>query len=73
MGCNVVVGVDDADSTFERGLELGASEALAPEDMAGVGRIGYLLDPDGNLFGLLSEVLSDGTNVTEQGGTQPQE
>lgn len=70
-GCNVVVGVDDVDGLFARGLELGASQALAPEDMTGVGRVGYLLDPDGNLFGLISPVLSDGTNVMEQGGMQP--
>jgi predicted enzyme related to lactoylglutathione lyase len=70
-GCNVVVGVDDVDDVFARGLQLGGSQAMAPDDMAGVGRIGYLLDPDGNLLGLISEVLSDGTNVMEQGGMQP--
>ena len=32
-----------------------------PRDMEGVGRGGYLLDPDGNIFGLMSPVLSDGT------------
>jgi predicted enzyme related to lactoylglutathione lyase len=31
--------------------------------MAGVGRIGYLLDPDGNVFGLISAVLSESTNA----------
>jgi hypothetical protein len=31
--------------------------------MQGIGRVGYLLDPDGNVFGLISPVLSDGTNV----------
>ena len=29
----------------------------------GIGRVGYLLDPDGNVFGLISPVLSDGTDV----------
>jgi uncharacterized protein len=29
--------------------------------MQGVGRVGYLLDPDGNVFGLISAVMSDGT------------
>lgn len=66
-GCNVVVGVDDVDATFLRGSELGAREALPPDDMQGVGRVGYLLDPDGNVFGLISPVLSDGTNVTAMG------
>jgi predicted enzyme related to lactoylglutathione lyase len=61
-GCNVVIGVDDADATFAKGLELGGMEAVAPEDLQGVGRVGYLRDPDGNLFGVISEVLSDGSS-----------
>ena len=62
-GSNIVVGVDDADALFAEGIRLGAHEALPLEDMPGVGRVGYLLDPDGNVFGLISPVLSDGTNV----------
>lgn len=62
-GCNIVVGVDDVDAVFERGFKLGAREALPPDDMQGIGRVGYLLDPDGNVFGLISPVLSDGTNA----------
>ena len=64
-GCNIVVGVDDIDALFAKGLALGGTEALPLEDMAGIGRVGYLLDPDGNVFGLISPVLSDGTNVME--------
>jgi hypothetical protein len=30
-------------------------------DWSGIGRGGYLIDPDGNIFGLISPVLSDGT------------
>lgn len=62
-GCNVVVGVDDVDGLFAKGLELGGSEALAPADMPGVGRLAYLHDPDGNVFGLISNVLSDGSDA----------
>lgn len=62
-GCNVVIGVDDVDAMFARGLELGGTEALPLEDWPGVGRGGYLLDPDGNVFGLISPVLSDGTRA----------
>ncbi|KRE52485.1 VOC family protein [Phycicoccus sp. Soil748] len=63
-GCNVVVGVDgDVDEVFRTGLELGAAEALPLSDMQGIGRVGYLLDPDGNVLGLISPVLSDGTNA----------
>jgi predicted enzyme related to lactoylglutathione lyase len=63
-GCNVVVGVDGSvDELFQKGLDLGATEALPLADMEGIGRVGYLLDPDRNVFGLISPVLSDGTNV----------
>ncbi len=61
MGCNIVVGVDDVDGLMRRGVELGGTEAMAAEDMAGVGRTGYLLDPDNNVFGIISPILSDGT------------
>ena len=56
----VETGVDEV---FARALALGASEASPLEDMEGVGRGGYLFDPDGNLFGLMSAVMSDGTNA----------
>ncbi len=62
-GANLVVGVEGIDALFARGLELGAIEALPLDDMPGVGRLGYLLDPDNNVFGLLSPELSDGSNV----------
>ena len=29
--------------------------------MQGVGRVGYLRDPDDNVFGLISPVMSDGS------------
>jgi predicted enzyme related to lactoylglutathione lyase len=64
-GANLVLGVDDVDATFARGIELGGTEALPPDDMPGVGRLAYLIDPDGNVFGFISPVLSDGTNVMD--------
>jgi uncharacterized protein len=60
-GCNIVVGVDDVDGIMRRGVELGGTEAPPAADWPGIGRGGYLLDPDGNVFGLISPVLSDGT------------
>jgi len=61
-GCDFVVGVDGSvDELFAKGLDLGGTEALPLSDMEGIGRVGYLLDPDGNVFGLISPVLSDGT------------
>jgi len=62
-GANIVIGVEDVDGLFAKGLELGGTEALAPSDMPGVGRLAYLQDPDHNIFGMISPVLSDGTNV----------
>lgn len=62
-GCNIVVNVDDIDGLYARAIELGARESSPPEDMEGVGRTAYLLDPDGNLFGLISDTLSDGTST----------
>lgn len=60
-GCNIVIGVDDIDGLMVRGVELGGTEALPATDWPGIGRGGYLLDPDNNVFGLISPVLSDGT------------
>ena len=62
-GCDIVVGVDDVDGLMRRGTELGAIEAMAAQDWPGIGRAGYLLDPDGNVFGLISPILSDGTRA----------
>ena len=62
-GSRFVVGVDDVDGLMRRGIELGGREAMAAEDMQGVGRVGYLLDPDNNIFGLISAVMSDGTSA----------
>ena len=62
-GADLVIAVDDVDATFSKSIDLGASESLAPTDMPGVGRLAYLLDPDGNVFGFLSPVMSDGTRA----------
>ena len=60
-GCNIVVGVDDVDGVMARAVELGGTEAVPATDWPGIGRGGYLLDPDDNVFGIISPVLSDGT------------
>ena len=60
-GCNIVVGVDDVDALTARAVELGGTEAVPATDWPGIGRGGYLLDPDDNVFGIISPVLSDGT------------
>jgi len=68
MGCNFVVGVDDVDPLMRRGVELGGTEALPATDMEGVGRVGYLHDPDNNVFGMIAAVMSDGTTGMSGGG-----
>lgn len=53
-GANIVIGTDRVDELFAKGLELGAVEALPLTDVPGIGRFGYLLDPDHNVFGIIS-------------------
>ncbi|MWB99812.1 VOC family protein [Agromyces seonyuensis] len=61
-GADLVIAVDDVDAIHARGIELGGVDAVAPMDMPGVGRMAYLLDPDGNVFGFLNPVTSDGVS-----------
>jgi len=49
----LTVPVDDCDATVAAAVQMGATVALPANDMPGVGRLAYLLDPDGNLFGVL--------------------
>lgn len=58
-GANLVIGTDKVDELFAKGLELGAIEGLPLDDMPGVGRLGYLIDPDGNIFGLISPDMGE--------------
>ena len=63
-GADVVVAVDgNVDEVFQRGIELGGTVALPLDDHPSIGRFGYLIDPDGNVFGILSPTLSDGTTA----------
>ncbi|HKG51947.1 MAG TPA: VOC family protein [Actinomycetales bacterium] len=48
----VTVDVPDCDAYVERVVAAGGSVALPAQDMAEVGRVAYVKDPDGNLFGL---------------------
>lgn len=47
------VAVDDADATVARAKELGGSVILEPMDVPNVGRVAYLKDPVGAVFGIL--------------------
>jgi len=48
----VTMDVPDCDAYVERAVSAGGTVALPAQDMAGVGRVAYVKDPDGNLFGL---------------------
>ena len=48
-----IVGVADAQATFDKALAEGGSEALPVTHMPGVGLVGYLRDPDRNLVGII--------------------
>lgn len=52
-GANLVIGTDRVDELFAKGLDLGGTEALPLETVPEIGRFGYLIDPDGNVFGLI--------------------
>jgi uncharacterized protein len=49
----MTVEVSDCDEYVDRAVAAGAAVALPAADMPGVGRLAYLRDPDGNLFGML--------------------
>ena len=48
-----IIGVDDVDAVMKKGVELGGTVALAASDVPGVGRLGYLKDPEQNIFGVI--------------------
>lgn len=48
-----IIGVEDADATYKKALELGGASVMAPSDVPKVGRIAYMTDPDGNRFGII--------------------
>lgn len=52
-GYTCIVGVEDADAAFEKAVGAGATVTVPVNDTPGVGRIGYLADPDGNVFGVI--------------------
>jgi len=58
---NVYFNVDDVDATVVRALELGA-EVFAPAfDVPGIGRLGFLLDPQGASFNLMQNPPEEST------------
>ncbi|MFZ5869632.1 MAG: VOC family protein [Actinomycetota bacterium] len=52
-GFVIVVDVPDCDGYVQKVTDAGGSVAMPAQDMAGIGRVAYLKDPDGNLFGII--------------------
>lgn len=46
------IGVDDLDASMAAGLDAGATVALPRMAIPNVGYVGYLVDTEGNIFGL---------------------
>jgi len=53
----VTFDVPDCDATVAAAVAAGGSIALPARDQPGIGRLAYLSDPDGNLFGVLQPVM----------------
>lgn len=53
-GWVVTVEVQNASETVAKALALGATVALPVQSIPGVGDVGYLLDPDANIFAVIS-------------------
>ncbi|MFF6958974.1 VOC family protein [Streptomyces sp. NPDC008317] len=51
-------GVDDCDAVVARATEGGGTALLPPTDMAGVGRLALLTDPEGAFFAVLTPAAS---------------
>ena len=47
------VGVESAEASLARAVELGGAVAVPVMAIPGVGWLGYALDPDGNIFGMM--------------------
>lgn len=45
--------VDDVEDTVRRAVAAGGEVTRAPDDVPGVGRLAYLQDTEGNVFGVL--------------------
>ena len=53
----VTFDVADCDATVAAAEAAGGTVAMPPDDMPEIGRLAYLMDPDGNLFGVLQPAM----------------
>ena len=53
----VTFDVEDCDAMVAAAVAAGGAIALPARDQPEIGRLAYLLDPDGNLFGILQPAM----------------
>lgn len=53
----VTFDVADCDATVEAAVAAGATVAMPADDIPGVGRVANLIDPDGNIFGVIKPAM----------------
>ena len=51
---SVYFDVDDVDETYNKAMSLGGNEAMAPMSIEEVGRLAFVVDPQGAAFGLIT-------------------
>jgi predicted enzyme related to lactoylglutathione lyase len=56
-----IVGVDDVDATLAKAVSLGGQVAMPAMDVPNVGRIGYILDPENTIFGIIKPEMPSGS------------
>ena len=58
-GWMAYIGVDDVDASAKKAKDLGGTVVREPFDVAGVGRICIISDPDGGVVGMMTPVSRD--------------
>ncbi|HXE57541.1 MAG TPA: VOC family protein [Gemmatimonadales bacterium] len=60
IGYVCTISVNDLDRTLGDARRLGGILAVAPTEIPGVGRLAYMKDTEGNIFGMIEAASSDG-------------
>ena len=56
-GYSCIIGVDDVDATVTKIKAAGGTMALPAMDIPGVGRLAYMHDTEGNIFGIIKPTM----------------
>ena len=57
---SVYFDVEDVDETYGKAMSMGGHEGLAPTDIETVGRLAFVIDPQGAGFGLMTPLAESG-------------